>query len=577
MLQPYAVIFVMQSACIRISPVPEERMFYAPAPRRDTVVLAGMESSGKSTLFRSLTNHATGDEANFRGSTVICRRALLTGGNLDVVDTPGIRVTGDALTTRLALTAAGTADVILLVVRAVDLQGELSSLLEILELSGKKTALILTFADLAEEFPEETAAACREQLGIPVVALNARLPAPASLAALREAITWACEVMTVNALPPTARVLPAPSLFDRPRLGPLAALAALLLFYAVPVFLAYHFASVLQPWVDARLIEPSKAALAWLPVWPAALLTGSYGLLTLGWYSFLWAFPVVVLISLAMAFTEETGLQDRITRTLDPALRRIGLSGRDLQPVITGFGCNVVAVLQSRSCSRCTRTACISLISFGSACSYQIGASLSIFGVAGHPGLFLPYLGLLFVTGAIHTRLWHGTPAAAETMPRHEAAFLQAPRLRAMAWRVRGALRQFLFSAMPVFLLICLAGAALQQAGWIDRAAKLVEPVLRLLSLPEATAAPLLFSIIRKDGLLTINQNGGALPASLSAGQVFLMVWLCSTLTSCLVTLWTIRRELGFPAALRLASHQALTSLSTTAILALFLHWHPTP
>jgi ferrous iron transport protein B len=358
--------------------------------------------------------------------------------------------------------------------------------------------------------------------------------------------------------------------------GPAAALSALLLLYTVPVFLAYHFAAALQPWVDARFIEPAKTALAWLPVWPAALLTGSYGLLTLGWYSFLWAFPVVVLIGLAMAFTEETGLQDRITRALDPALRRLGLSGRDLQPILTGFGCNVVAVLQSRSCSRCTRSACVSLISFGSACSYQIGASLSIFGVAGHPGLFLPYLGLLFLTGAIHTRLWHGAPAAAESMPRHEAAFLQAPRFRAMAWRVRGALRQFLVSAMPVFLLICLAGAALQQAGWIDRASKFLAPVLGLISLPEEAAAPLLFSIIRKDGLLTINQDGGSLLASLSAGQVFLIVWLCSTLTSCLVTFWTIRKELSLSTALRLAGRQTLTSLSTTGVVALFLHWHPT-
>ena len=562
----------MQSACIKTCHVAPISVLYTLTPRRDTVVLAGMESSGKSTLFRNLTNHATGSEANYRGSTVICRRALLSGSVLDVVDTPGIRVSGDAMTTRLALTATGTADVILLVVRAVDLQRELATLLDAVVLTGKKVALILTFADHAEELPEETAAAYQEQLGIPVVALNARHPAPASLASLHEAIAQARPLGPVRALPATARVLPAASLFDRPWLGPVAALAALFLLYAVPVYVAYQSAAALQPWVDAHVIEPTKAALAWLPVWPAALLTGSYGLLTLGWYSFLWAFPVVVLISLAMAFTEETGLQDRITRALDPVLRRLGLSGRDLQPVLTGFGCNVVAVVQSRSCSRCTRTACVSLISFGSACSYQIGASLSIFGAAGHPGLFLPYLGLLFLSGALHTRLWHGAPAVAEVMPRHEAAFLQAPRPRAIAWRVRGALHQFLFSAMPVFLLICLVGAALQQAGWIHPTAKLLAPLLSLLSLPTEAAAPLLFSIIRKDGLLTINQDGGTLLASLSAGQVFLFVWLCSTFTSCLVTLWTIRRELGLPTALRLAGRQALTSLGTTGLLALILN-----
>ena len=39
-----------------------------------TIVLIGLESVGKSALFRSLTGEATGDETNFRGSTVRVRR-----------------------------------------------------------------------------------------------------------------------------------------------------------------------------------------------------------------------------------------------------------------------------------------------------------------------------------------------------------------------------------------------------------------------------------------------------------------------------------------------------------------------
>jgi len=100
------------------------------------------------------------------------------------------------------------------------------------------------------------------------------------------------------------------------------------------------------------------------------VLTAQLWAADLGWDSFLWAFPVVLLISLSVAVTEESGLKDRITAALDPWLRRVGLSGRDLIPVLTGFGCNVVAVMQSRACSRCTRERCVSMISFGSACSY---------------------------------------------------------------------------------------------------------------------------------------------------------------------------------------------------------------
>lgn len=41
---------------------------------QDKLVLVGAESSRKSSLFRGLTGRATGDEANFRGPTVVCCR-----------------------------------------------------------------------------------------------------------------------------------------------------------------------------------------------------------------------------------------------------------------------------------------------------------------------------------------------------------------------------------------------------------------------------------------------------------------------------------------------------------------------
>lgn len=41
------------------------------------VVLIGFESAGKSALFRRLTGKDTGEELNYRGSTVTVRRAEL--------------------------------------------------------------------------------------------------------------------------------------------------------------------------------------------------------------------------------------------------------------------------------------------------------------------------------------------------------------------------------------------------------------------------------------------------------------------------------------------------------------------
>lgn len=535
-----------------------------------SVVLAGLESAGKSALFRGLTGQAIGDEANFRGSTITCRKCRLHDCNCDLIDTPGIRVSGDAETTRTALKATHEADVVLMVARGTHAVSEVETLLRELDIQQRRSALAITFQDKAPEQIEALAQTYRERLGIPVVIVNARTLDAAARSAVLNAISSA---KTMQAAPdgrPTSAIpiiQPQTTLFEHRVLGPVLALFSMTLMFALPVYAAYVFAAWAQPLVDELAITPMKAALAWLPALPQALTIGGYGIITLGWYSFLWAFPVVLLISASVAVTEETGLKDRITAALDPLLRRIGMSGRDLIPVLTGFGCNVVAVFQSRSCSACSRKSCVSLIGFGSACSYQIGASLSLFGAAGHPGLFFPYLAALFIVGAIHTRLWHGALPPEGTQPLHERSFLQAPSPRAVWWRMKAALKQFLLQAMPIFIFICLAAALLEYAGIIAWLSSAIEPVLALFHLPATVAPGILFSILRKDGLLTLNSGDGAMISALSLGQVFVLVWLASTFTACLVTLWTVRQELGWRHAIKLAGRQALTSVVSALIL----------
>ena len=558
------------------APLTATRSSARPSPPR--IAFVGLESVGKSALFRSLSGEATGDEANVRGTTIACRTGHIAATRHEIVDTPGLRTAADTAATRLALDAFAQADTLLLVARGTHAATEVETLLRELSLAGRRSALALTFADKAPPELTELAAHYRVTLGIPVAVVDARRLDATGRTALLTALATAQPLTSAPHTSPTPARLrvtrdPALTWFDRPRLGPWLALAAVLALFALPVWLAYAFASWAQPLADAAFISPLVEGLAFLPPLPAALLTGGYGVLTLGWYSFLWAFPVVLLLGLAVALGEESGLKDRITNALDPWLRRIGLAGRDLVPVLTGFGCNVVAVQQTRACSACTRRACVSLIAFGSACSYQIGATLSLFGASGHGLLFAPYLAALFLVGSLHTRLWHRPLTPAATRPFAERAFLQIPAPRAVWWRVRGTLRQFIFQAMPIFFGICLVGAWLAHLGALDALARAVAPVFALIGLPGETAPGVIFSTIRKDGLLALNAEGGAILNTLSIGQVFVLVWLASTLSACLVTLATITRELGLRTAAALAGRQALTALASTLAFALILTW----
>jgi ferrous iron transport protein B len=546
----------------------------ARAITRPAIVMVGLESSGKSALFRQLTNAATHDEANFRGSTVVVRHAALPGSARDLVDTPGIRARDDSETTRMALAAVGNADTVLLVVRGTHAQSELAQLLRELRapLTRIKAAIALTFEDKASSAIKPFAQHCRALFGVPVALVNGRAMTTVQRADLLRALATATPVRSI-ALPsggddiPLGNLpvrTPERTLYEHRLIGPWLAALTMLLMFAGPVAAAYLLSSWLQPIADALLIAPLTALFA--PLATSApfahyLLVGSYGLITLGWYSFLWAFPVVLLIGLSVAITEETGLKDRITAALDPWMRAVGLNGRDLIPVLTGFGCNVVAVFQSRACGACTRKACISAIAFGSACSYQIGASLSLFGAAGVPQLFAPYVLMLCIVGAIHTRIWHKRVPDGAVSPLGERAFLQMPTVRGLWWRVRGVTAQFIKQAMPIFLLICAAATALQYIGVMDWLAAALAPAMTVFGLPGYAAPAVIVSMVRKDGLLILNQGDGALLRTLSTGQLLTLVWLASTLTACMVTLWTIRKELGWRFAVTVASRQVLTSV----------------
>lgn len=342
------------------------------------------------------------------------------------------------------------------------------------------------------------------------------------------------------------------------------------MMFALPIYLAFYLSAWLQPLVDDKIITPLTERFADTPVLVQQVLIGSYGVISLGWYSFVWAFPVVLLMGLSVAVGEETGLKDRICAALDPLMQRVGLTGQDLIPVLSGFGCNVVAVLQSRACSACTRRSCISMIAFGSACSYQIGATLSLFNVAGYPQLFIPYIALLFLTAAIHTRIWNGVQPRESQAAITERAFLQLPTFAAVSWRMLASLQQFLIQAMPIFLITCFCAALLQWVGLLRGLSEAVKPLMSLFNLPSEAAPGLILSLLRKDGLLVLNHDNGTLLRALSPCQLFLLTWLASTFSACLVTLWTITKEIGLAFALQIAGRQALSSILVASIIAMF-------
>ena len=82
--------------------------------------------------------------------------------------------------------------------------------------------------------------------------------------------------------------------------------------------------------------------------------------------------PIIVTLFFFLALLEDSGYMARVAFVMDKLLRKIGLSGRSIVPMLVGFGCTVPGVMASRTLpSERDRIVTILLIPFMS-CSAKI-------------------------------------------------------------------------------------------------------------------------------------------------------------------------------------------------------------
>ncbi len=142
--------------------------------------------------------------------------------------------------------------------------------------------------------------------------------------------------------------------FDQILTGKYTAIPAFIGIMALVFWLTFH---VIGAWLSGLL----ESVISWMTGMAAAALTAAnvnevlYSLVIDGVFngvgSVLSFLPIIVTLFFFLSILEDSGYMARVAFVIDKLLRKIGLSGRSIVPMLIGFGCTVPGVMASRTLS----------------------------------------------------------------------------------------------------------------------------------------------------------------------------------------------------------------------------------
>ncbi len=274
--------------------------------------------------------------------------------------------------------------------------------------------------------------------------------------------------------------------------------------------------------------------------------------------------PIIVTLFFFLSLLEDSGYIARVAFFMDKLLRKIGLSGRSIVPMLIGFGCTVPAVMSTRTLpSERDRKMTILLTPFMS-CSAKL--PIYSFFVSAffprHGGLIMIGLYVLgIVTGILAALLYKGTLFKGEAVPFvMELPNYRMPGAKNVLRLLWDKAKDFLQRAFSVILLATIVIWFLQsfdlrmnrvadsQYSILAMAAGVLSPLFRPLGLGDwRICTSLISGFMAKESVVSTLEvlfgasvHSALTPLSAAALLVFSLLY-----TPCVAAIASIRRELG--------------------------------
>lgn len=304
--------------------------------------------------------------------------------------------------------------------------------------------------------------------------------------------------------------------------------------------------------------------------------------------------PVIVTLFFFLSLMEDSGYIARVAFFMDKLLRKIGLSGRSIVPMLIGFGCTVPAVMSTRTLpSERDRKMTILLTPFMS-CSAKLPI-YSFFVSAFSPkqgGLVMTGLYFLgIIMGIVTALVYRKTLFKGEAVPFvMELPNYRMPGMKNVVQLLWEKAKDFLQRAFTVILLATMCIWFLQsfdlhfnlvtesKNSILAMISSVLVPIFVPLGLGDwRICTSLISGFMAKESVVSSLQIlfGGAVAASISPVAAASLLVFSLLYTPCVAAIASIRRELGRRWALGVVLFQCgvawIMALLTRGIVSLFL------
>ena len=334
---------------------------------------------------------------------------------------------------------------------------------------------------------------------------------------------------------------------------------------------------LLESGIDAltALVDSGLTALGTNEVLHDLIINGIFA----GVGSVLSFLPVIVTLFFFLSMLEDSGYIARVAFVMDTLLRKIGLSGRSIVPLLIGFGCTVPAIMSTRILpSERDRKMTILLTPFMSCTAkLPIYAFFTAAFFPGRGGLIMTGLYLLgIIVGILAALFYRKTLFKGEPVP----FVMELPNYRLPSPKSVGQLlwekaKDFLERAFTVIFMATIVIWFLQsfspQLQFVEdssqsilaKLAGLLEPLFRPLGLGDwRICTSLISGVMAKESVVSTMEIlfAGGVASALSSRAALSLLVFSLLYSPCIAAIASVKRELGAKWAVGMVIWQCLVA-----------------